>query len=62
MDDALYVWIAKKCYRLYQQTPGMWRLFYFCDRVKLTIHVAHNLDYWRKKGVLEGEEEKEGTS
>jgi hypothetical protein len=60
MEDFLYVWIEKKCYKIYTHNDTTWRLFYFIDRQKLNIKDAHSLDYWRKKGVIEGEEEKEG--
>lgn len=59
MEDALYVWISKKCYRLYSHNDITWRLFDLVDRQTLRIMHAYSLDYWRRKGVVEGEEEKE---
>ena len=59
MEQHLYIWLDKKCYQLYHAVGSRWRLFYYTDRLKLNIHSAHSLDYWRRKGVLEGEEEKE---
>lgn len=53
----LIVCINKRYYRLYQYNNIMWRLFYQRDRETVGIQEAHSLDYWRGKGVIEGEEE-----
>lgn len=58
MEDILWVWIDEVRYTLYRCKNETWRLFYGVDRFALNINGAHILDYWRRKGVLNGEEEK----
>ena len=60
MEKILYVCIEKKRYRLYESWPGVWRLFHQINRCSLGEFNGWPLDYWRNKGVIEGEEEKEG--
>lgn len=59
MEIDLYVWIGKKCYRLMKDFGCEYMLYYLKDREMLNEYWWRPLDYWRKKGVIEGEEEKE---
>jgi len=58
MGGFRYVWIDKKRYMIYSHKGISWRLFDFADGQKLKLSGAYSLDFWRRKGVLNGEEEK----
>ena len=58
MENYIYVRINGSSYRLNYLGGGRWRLFYLTARRKLNINLAHGLDYWRKRGVIQGEKEK----
>jgi len=58
MFDILHVAINGKRWELRTKDGERWRLHTNYARESLLIREAHRLNYWRKKGVMYGEEEK----
>jgi len=58
MKEYLYLSIKDVVYRLCSTNGKTWRLLNSRECKPLNIFGAHNLDYWRRKGMIEGEEEK----
>ena len=59
MFEILRITIDEKLYPLVSFDGQVWRLYWLCHQEKLKDSGAHYLDYWRKKGVIKSEAEKE---
>ena len=57
MAEVLYIRIDNRSYMLCCYNGVTWRLFNLADRQNIGITCAHTLDFWRRKGVIESEEE-----
>jgi len=59
MNASKWLIIAGRRYRLSSNNGWLWRLRWEYQRKKLNEPGLHELDYWRKKGVIKSEAEKE---